>query len=45
METEPLFPPRPTALVQDILRSAIRPGALVIDATAGNGGIGANKSE
>ena len=37
METEPLFPPRPTALVQDILRSAIRPGALVIDATAGNG--------
>lgn len=37
MKTEPLFPPRPTALVQDILRSVIRPGVLVIDATAGNG--------
>src|SRR6478609_8419182 len=35
--TDPLFPPRPTALAQEILRSVIRPGDLVIDATAGNG--------
>lgn len=32
-----MFPPRPTALVQDILRPWIREGDLVIDATAGNG--------
>ena len=32
-----LFPPRPTALAQDILRRLIRPGDWVIDATAGNG--------
>ncbi len=31
------FPPRPTALAQDLLRPVIRPGDLVIDATAGNG--------
>jgi len=37
MEIDPLFPPRPTALVQNILRAVIRSGALVIDATAGNG--------
>lgn len=36
-ETDPLFPPRPTALAQDILRSLIHSGDLVIDATAGNG--------
>jgi 23S rRNA U2552 (ribose-2'-O)-methylase RlmE/FtsJ len=35
--TDPLFPPRPTALAQDILRPLIRPGDQVIDATAGNG--------
>jgi predicted methyltransferase len=35
--TDPLFPPRPTALAQDMLRGVIRPGDLVIDATAGNG--------
>jgi ubiquinone/menaquinone biosynthesis C-methylase UbiE len=34
---DPLFPPRPTALAQEILRPLIRPGDLVIDATAGNG--------
>lgn len=34
---DPMFPPRPTALAQEILRSVIRPGDLVIDATAGNG--------
>ena len=31
------FPPRPTALVQELLRPLILPGDLVIDATAGNG--------
>ena len=31
------FPPRPTVLAQDLLRPMIRPGDLVIDATAGNG--------
>jgi ubiquinone/menaquinone biosynthesis C-methylase UbiE len=31
------FPPRPTALVQEILRPLIAEGDLVIDATAGNG--------
>ncbi|MES2475217.1 MAG: class I SAM-dependent methyltransferase [Verrucomicrobiota bacterium] len=31
------FPPRPTALAQDILRPLISPGDTVIDATAGNG--------
>jgi ubiquinone/menaquinone biosynthesis C-methylase UbiE len=36
-EPDPLFPPRPTALVQEILKPMIRPGDLVIDATAGNG--------
>lgn len=36
-DSDPLFPPRPTALAQDILRPLIRPGDLVIDATAGNG--------
>jgi tRNA A58 N-methylase Trm61 len=35
--SDPLFPPRPTALAQDILRGVIRPGDRVIDATAGNG--------
>jgi len=35
--TDPLFPPRPTALAQEILKPLIRPGELVIDATAGNG--------
>ncbi len=34
---DPLFPPRPTALAQEILRPLIQPGDLVIDATAGNG--------
>jgi len=32
-----MCPPRPTALAQDILKPLIRPGDLVIDATAGNG--------
>jgi hypothetical protein len=32
-----MFPPRPTALVHEILRDRIIPGELVIDATAGNG--------
>lgn len=36
-DTDPLFPPRPTALAQEILRPMICPGDLVIDATAGNG--------
>lgn len=36
-EPDPLFPPRPTALAQAILRPMIRSGDLVIDATAGNG--------
>jgi methylase of polypeptide subunit release factors len=31
------FPPRPTALVQEILARLIEPGDRVIDATAGNG--------
>jgi tRNA A58 N-methylase Trm61 len=35
--SDPLIPPRPTALAQDILRTVIRPGDRVIDATAGNG--------
>ncbi len=34
---DPLFPPRPTALAQEILRQVILPGDGVIDATAGNG--------
>ncbi len=33
----PLFPPRPTALAQEILRPRITHGDLAIDATAGNG--------
>jgi predicted methyltransferase len=37
VDSDPLFPPRPTALAQEILRPVIRPGDLVIDATAGNG--------
>ena len=36
-EADPLFPPRPTALAQEILRPLIRGGDWVIDATAGNG--------
>lgn len=36
-DSAPLFPPRPTALVQEILRRLIAPGDLAIDATAGNG--------
>ncbi len=36
-DAAPLFPPRPTALTQEILRPLIGPGDLVIDATAGNG--------
>lgn len=36
-ESDPLFPPRPTALVQEILKPMIREGDLAIDATAGNG--------
>ncbi len=35
--TESQFPPRPTVLVQDLLRPQIRAGDWVIDATAGNG--------
>lgn len=31
------FPPRPTALAQELLRPLIREGDLAIDATAGNG--------
>jgi predicted methyltransferase len=34
---DPMFPPRPTALVQEILRTVILEGDVVIDATAGNG--------
>lgn len=34
---DPMFPPRPTALAQELLRPVIRPGDRVIDATAGNG--------
>lgn len=33
----PQFPPRPTALAQNLLRAAIPQGSRVIDATAGNG--------
>lgn len=33
----PPFPPRPTQLAWNLLREVIRPGDLVIDATAGNG--------
>lgn len=36
-EPDPLFPPRPTALAQQILRGIIREGDRVVDATAGNG--------
>jgi len=36
-EADPLFPPRPTALTQQLLRGLIREGDRVIDATAGNG--------
>lgn len=36
-DADPLFPPRPTALAQEILKPLIKPGELVIDATAGNG--------
>lgn len=36
-DPDPMFPPRPTALVQQILREILREGDLVIDATAGNG--------
>jgi len=36
-DPDPLFPPRPTALAQEILRPLIRQGDQVIDATAGNG--------
>lgn len=36
--SDPLqFPPRPTALAQDLLRGEIHEGDIVIDATAGNG--------
>lgn len=35
--SEHQFPPRPTALAQDLLRPLIGAGDLVIDATAGNG--------
>lgn len=36
-DSKPHFPPRPTVLAQEILRSVIQPGDQVIDATAGNG--------
>ena len=36
-ESDGTFPPRPTALAQQILRGILREGDLVIDATAGNG--------
>ena len=36
-ESDPLFPPRPTALVQEILKPLIGEGDLAIDATTGNG--------
>ena len=35
--SEPLLPPRPTALAQLILREVLREGDVAIDATAGNG--------
>lgn len=31
------FPPRPTALAQELIRPRLQPGDLAIDATAGNG--------
>ena len=34
---DPPFPPRPTVLVQAMLRPSIREGDVVVDATAGNG--------
>ena len=37
LDLDPMFPPRPTALAQQILREILRDGDLVIDATAGNG--------
>ena len=37
MTNDAQFPPRPTSLVQDILRPLILAGDTVIDATAGNG--------
>ena len=37
IDPKPHFPPRPTTLAQELLRPVIRPGDLVIDATAGNG--------
>lgn len=37
MTSDAQFPPRPTALAQEILRPMIAPGDTVIDATAGNG--------
>jgi ubiquinone/menaquinone biosynthesis C-methylase UbiE len=37
IDPETMFPPRPTALAQGILKRVIRAGDLVIDATAGNG--------
>ncbi len=37
ISADPLFPPRPTALAQEILKPMIRKGDFVIDATAGNG--------
>lgn len=36
-DLDPMFPPRPTALAQQLLREILREGDLVIDATAGNG--------
>lgn len=36
-ESEPMLPPRPTALARLVLRASIGTGDLVIDATAGNG--------
>jgi len=37
MDSEAMFPPRPTALVQQILAGLLGEGDHVIDATAGNG--------
>lgn len=37
MTNDAQFPPRPTALAQEILKPLIAPGDTVIDATAGNG--------
>ncbi|RYD29661.1 MAG: methyltransferase domain-containing protein [Verrucomicrobiaceae bacterium] len=37
MTNDAQFPPRPTALAQEILRPLIAPGDTVVDATAGNG--------